>query len=166
MAEADGLPVSEVVGRPVAPWKLRSELDGKQVVPGRKTGSDKVPGEATRNERNALPPVAELPGSEPIRDPGPGHVEEAMVAPLRLRPKDEGAGQVQPNDGASRPTEGPNSNSPVETSQPAPQEGGLAVVGPEGAHFPGEQETDQAEETGHRPWGWRWRGIIDRDGER
>jgi len=55
--------------------------------------------------------------------------------------------------------QGPNVNSPLETSQAASQDGGLAVVGPEGALFPGEQET--AQETGHRSWGWTWRGVID-----
>jgi len=157
-----------VEGRPVAPWKLRSELDGKQrseldgkqVVPGRKAKSGNVLGEATRRESEALLPVAELPGSEPKpkRNAAAGPIEEAMVAPLRLRPKNEGVGQVLPNDG--RPAQGPNVNSPLKTSPAAPQDGELAVVGTEGAHFPGEQET--AQETGHRPWGWIWRGVMDR----
>jgi hypothetical protein len=88
MPEADGAPVSEVMGRPVEPWKLRSELDGKQVVPG-------------RNESEVLPPLAELPGSEPEpkRNAAAGLIEEAMVAPLNLRPKNEGVGQMLPNDG-------------------------------------------------------------------
>jgi len=89
MPEADGAPVSEVMGRPVAPWELRSELDGKQVVPGGKAKSGNLPGEAMPKESEALSPIAELPGSEPEtkRDAAAGPIEEAMVAPLNLRPK-------------------------------------------------------------------------------
>jgi len=92
MAEADGAPVSEVMGRPVEPWKLRSELDGKEVVPGRKAKSGNVLGESTRKESEALPHAVELPGSEPEPKPDAetGLIEEAMVAPLNLRPKNEG----------------------------------------------------------------------------
>jgi hypothetical protein len=83
MPEADGAPVSEVMGRPVAQWELSSELDGKPVVP---------------KESEVLPPVAELPGSEPEpgRDAADRPIEEAMVAPLNLRPKNKGVGQVLP----------------------------------------------------------------------
>lgn len=89
MPEADGVPVSEAMGRPVEPWELRSELDGKQVVPEKKANSGNVLGEAMRKESEALPPVAELPGSEPEPKPdaAAGLIEEAMVAPLNLRPK-------------------------------------------------------------------------------
>jgi hypothetical protein len=33
--EVDSVPVGEVDGRPVAPWVLRSELDGKEVPSSR-----------------------------------------------------------------------------------------------------------------------------------
>lgn len=46
--------------------------------------------------------------------------------------------------------QGPNVNCPLEKSQAASQDGGLAIVGLEGAHFPDEQET--AQETGHCSW--------------
>ena len=160
MAEAEGVPVSEVKGRPVAPWKLRSELAGKQVGPGRKAKSGNALGKAMQKESEALPPVAELPGSEPEpkRDAAAKPIEEAMVAPLRLRPKNEGVGEMPPNDG--EPAQGPNVNSPLETRQAASQDRGLAVVVPEGAHSPDEQET--AQERGYRPWGWTWRDVIGR----
>ena len=89
MPEADGVPLSEAMGRPVEPWEVRSELDGKQVVPEKKVNSGNVLGEAMRKESEALPPVAELPGSEPEQKPDAvaGLIEEAMVAPLNLRPR-------------------------------------------------------------------------------
>jgi hypothetical protein len=102
MPEADGVPVSEMMGRPAEPWKLRSELEGRQVGPGTEaeSGTGSLRGEAAREESDALPSVAELPGSEPEpnRNAAPGLVEEAMVAPLNLRPRSEGTRQVPPND--------------------------------------------------------------------
>jgi hypothetical protein len=100
MPEADGVPVSEMMGRPAEPWKMRSELDGKQVIPGRRPESGGVLGEDALKETGGLPPIVELPGSEPEpkRDAVTGRIEDAMVAPLRLRPKSEGVGQVLSSD--------------------------------------------------------------------
>ena len=70
-----------------------------------------------------LNPVAELPGSESWQDDRPHSV-----------------GQGQAHSGGYAPRQGPRGYRGVEmTSQATPAVGGLSVVGPEGAHFPGEQ---------------------------
>ena len=91
MPEADGFPVAaaapiaEVKGTPAEPWVLRSELDGTQVDPSQHKAAPSL---------NFVPsvPVAELPGSSPPSRGGPKGemVEDAMVAPLSVRPRHDG----------------------------------------------------------------------------
>lgn len=78
MPEADGAPISEMMGHPVGRWEGMSELDGKQMGPSQSEPSSDL---------------AELPGSEiPVRQDAAGRpVEEAMVAPLNLISRDKRA---------------------------------------------------------------------------
>jgi hypothetical protein len=120
--EADSRPVSEADGQPAPPWALgRAELDDTPA--------------SVRSE----PQVTRQGMAAPQVSHGVGGAA--------------GAGAIRANAPLS-PVAELSANEPWADQDAYPTErheqGGLSVVGPEGAHFPGESS-----ET--KPWGWQWR---------